>query len=112
LHFVPQYEHEHFGFIIFGSDYAYIALEKSNNQMFISIKENIMAYKNNSESVIATFPIAATDYYLGIKVESGAVCHFQYSTDGIKYTTIDKPFIAKPGRWVGAKIGTFCLNII
>ena len=41
-------------------------------------------------------------------VEKGGVCHFAFSEDGQSFTTIVKTFTAKPGRWVGAKIGLFC----
>ncbi|MBC7934738.1 MAG: hypothetical protein H7Y86_05175 [Rhizobacter sp.] len=35
-------------------------------------------------------------------------CNFSYSEDGINYKTIDVPFTAKPGKWIGAKAGLFC----
>ena len=52
-----------------------------------------------------------TDFYLEINVQEGGECHFGFSTDGEKLLlTLVKPFTAKPGRWVGAKVGMFCLR--
>ncbi len=108
--FSPKFDHERFGLIMFGSDYAYIAVEKRYDQLFIISKENIKADKNNREEETASFPVSGNTIYLEIKVQKGGVCHFGFSTDGGKFTTILKPFTAKPGRWVGAKIGMFCLR--
>lgn len=37
-----------------------------------------------------------------------AVCHFSYSLDGEKWTTVPSEFIAQPELWIGAKWGFFC----
>ena len=110
LRFNPKFDFERFGFIMFGTDYAYISLVKKYDQVFIIAKENIKADKNNAEEESASFPVNGTDFFLEINVQKGGVCHFGFSTDGEKFITLLKPFIAKPGRWVGAKIGMFCLR--
>ena len=30
--------------------------------------------------------------------------------DGVAFTEIGTPFVAKPGRWIGAKVGLFALS--
>ena len=105
-----QFDYERFGLIMFGSDYAYISLVKKYDQVFVISKENIKADKNNVEEETASFPVSGTDFYLEINVQQGGVCHFGFSTNGEKFITLLKPFVAKPGRWVGAKIGMFCLR--
>ena len=37
-----------------------------------------------------------------------AVCRFSYSLDGESFTVAGKPFVAAPGRWVGARQAFFC----
>lgn len=32
------------------------------------------------------------------------------SLDGVSYTSIGEPFYAKPDKWIGAKVGLFCLS--
>jgi beta-xylosidase len=110
LHFSPKFDFERFGLIMFGSDYAYISLVKKYNQIFIIVKENLKADKDGVEGEVASFPVSGNDFYLEINVQKGGICHFGFSDKGVDdFTTILKPFTAKPGRWVGAKIGMFCL---
>ena len=48
--------------------------------------------------------------YLQVKVRKGAVCTFAYSLDGKKYTTVGEFFTARQGKWIGAKVGLFCVT--
>ncbi len=48
--------------------------------------------------------------YLRVKVAKGAVCTFAYSLDGKKYTAAGEPFTARQGKWIGAKVGLFCVT--
>ena len=36
------------------------------------------------------------------------MCDFSYSLDGKKFQKLGKPFQAKEGQWIGAKVGMFC----
>ena len=35
-------------------------------------------------------------------------CDFLYSTDGKKFKKLGQPFRVREGKWIGAKMGTFC----
>ena len=37
-----------------------------------------------------------------------AVCRFNYSLDGKRFTGVGGTFTARPGRWIGAKFGFWC----
>ena len=37
-------------------------------------------------------------------------CYFSYSLDGQEYSAIGREFKAKPGTWIGAKVGLFNIN--
>ena len=39
-----------------------------------------------------------------------AICQFSYSEDGINFYQLGKPFKAQPGKWIGAKVGVFCVS--
>jgi len=110
LRFNPKFDYERFGLIILGTDYAYISIEKRYFQLFVFAKENIKADKNNKEEETASLPVSGNEFYLEMNVQKGGTCHFGFSTDGENFTTLLKPFVARPGRWVGAKIGMFCLR--
>jgi beta-xylosidase len=108
--FNPKFKNERFGLVMLGADYAYISLEKGDDGIYIVCKENFKADKNNGETGFAEFPVKGNEFYLEIMVEKGGICHFRFSDNEERITTVSKSFTAKPGRWVGAKIGMFCLR--
>ncbi len=78
-------------------------------------------YSNSymSTTVPPVSPVAymASDVYVRMEVmpedRKGNVpdltARFWYSLDGKRWTELtDKPFIGKPGKWIGAKFGFFC----
>ena len=48
--------------------------------------------------------------YLRVKIANRSVCTFAYSLDGKKYTAAGEPFTARQGKWIGAKVGLFCVT--
>ncbi len=110
LTFKPKFKGERFGLVLFGADYAYISLEKRDDGLYIVSRENSKADKNGKEKDGASFAVKANTVYLEMKMEKGGMYRFSFSEDDNEYTTIAKSYTAKPGRWVGAKIGMFCLR--
>jgi len=98
------------GLIIFGTDYAYIAVEKTEKGFKITEASCLQADKGSTETVDEGYNIRGNEVVLYVSVAEGAVCSFAYSEDGIKIIPAGKPFIAKPGRWIGAKTGLFALS--
>jgi hypothetical protein len=45
---------------------------------------------------------------LRVDVQPGGRCRFSFSDNGSRFTDAGEPFIAQPGRWIGAKLGLFC----
>lgn len=68
------------------------------------------ADRGNAETqVTADAPVAA-QIYLRLEVAEGAVCRFSYSADGAKFISLGAAFTARPGRWIGAKMGLFAIG--
>lgn len=44
-----------------------------------------------------------------MKVGKDYQCTFSYSLDGKKYTACGKPFTAREGHWIGARVGFFSI---
>ena len=44
---------------------------------------------------------------LRVTVKTGGQCRFAYSVDGKSFLPLGDVFVAKPGHWVGAKVGVF-----
>jgi len=105
--FKPRWDGEKFAFMIHGTDYAYIAIEKKADGNYITYANNKEADKGNKETVQDGEKLNSKDIYFRVKVSKGAVCTFSYSADGSSFNNIGEKLIAKPGRWVGAKMGLF-----
>ena len=46
---------------------------------------------------------------LRVEVTEPGVCRFSFSADGASFTPIGESFQAQPGKWMGAKVGLFCM---
>lgn len=110
LDFNPRHELEKFGLVVLGSDYAFIGVQKKNDNINVIYAECQQADKGRSENETFIHQMSGQTIYLRVKVMSGGVCQFFYSNDGKNFSAIQKTFTAKPGRWVGAKLGIFCLR--
>ncbi|GHT38060.1 hypothetical protein AGMMS49965_00300 [Bacteroidia bacterium] len=110
LTFVPsnRITGERTGLVVMGLDYALLSLENTKNGLVLSQNECLKAEKGSSETVNASANLSDNTLYLRVKVQPDANCTFSYSTDGQKYTPFGKPFTAKEGKWIGAKVGLFC----
>jgi beta-xylosidase len=107
LSFKPKLEGDKFGLIVLGYDFAYISVINKNGGNYISMSTCKEADKGNSEKVLPVEKISNTDIYLRVNISNNAICNFSYSEDGKNFKAIGEKFNAKPGRWVGAKIGLF-----
>jgi len=97
------------GLVLMGSDYAYISINR--NEAGYSIRQVICknADQHQEEEIAAAAALSAGTAYLRMTIAApDAQCQFSFSEDGITYKTLGKSFEAKPGRWIGAKIGLFC----
>ncbi|SHG03674.1 glycoside hydrolase family 43 protein [Dysgonomonas macrotermitis] len=96
------------GLVVMGLDYGVLTFENTENGFVLSQAECIKAEKGTTEKVNASVTLKNPTVYLRVKISEGAVCTFSYSEDGKKFTTLGNTFQAKEGKWIGAKVGTFC----
>lgn len=106
--FKARAEGERFGLILWGSDYAWVGIERTAKGLMILSNENKNADKGNRESAPVQESLAGQTVYLRIQMNAGALAQLGYSHDGRQFFPAGKAFQAKPGRWIGAKIGMFC----
>lgn len=105
--FKPRWEGEKLALLIHGMDYAYVAITKKSDGNYISFAKCTEADKGKKETVQDGEKLNTNDIYFRVQVSKGAVCSFSYSSDGNSFKSIGENLIAKPGRWVGAKVGLF-----
>ncbi|MCX8020356.1 MAG: glycoside hydrolase 43 family protein [Chitinophagaceae bacterium] len=110
LKFTPLHEGEVFGFLVLGTDYAYVGLEKHKEGVMLIKAECRGADKGNSEKKEIVQLVETSVVYLRVSVSAGARCRFYWSSDGTLFQEVPLAFTAKPGYWVGAVIGMFCVR--
>lgn len=123
LTFTAKQDGEQAGIIVMGWDYSYLSVRKASDKFILQQAVCKDAEQQNPEQVkeLASFPVeylkmpgvADNEWktvYLRVKVTKGAVCTFAYSLNGKKYTTVGDAFTARQGKWIGAKVGLFCVT--
>ena len=88
---------ERAGLVVFGTDYAWVGIERTGGTSRMVMRARKDAPNGGVETVLAEEPFAGTSATLVLTVTAGAQCRFN----------IGPTFAARPGRWVGAKVGLF-----
>jgi beta-xylosidase len=116
LDFSRLAEGEKAGLIVMGMDYSYIAVERKTSGFRVIKITCTNANKNGKETEQgppagrAGFANCSGDsLLLRVEVNSEAICQLSYSSDGKKFSVLGEPFTARAGRWIGTKVGLFCL---
>lgn len=123
LHFCSKSDGDSGGILIMGYDYARLALTRRGEAADLELILCRDADRDTEEqrTLLATLPLERcesgalplyrTEITLRVEVGAGGRCRFAYSTGGNRFTTVDKAsFTAREGRWIGAKVGLFCIN--
>jgi beta-xylosidase len=97
------------GLVVMGMDYAYLAVENTPSGHWLMRATCLKAHERGDEVFEEAVRAEGNKVFLRVEVAEGAVCRFGYSADGRQFTPIGKPFPAQPGRWIGAKVGLFCI---
>ncbi len=101
---------ERAGLVVMGIDYACLAIERTVRGFHLTKSVCKDAPKGDEGILEAEIPVTDGSIILRLKVGHGAVCNFSYSPDGEDFSEIGKPFTAREGKWIGAKLGLFCLS--
>ncbi len=112
LSFHPKSEGEKAGLILLGADYSYISILEKENNRDISFGICRNADQGETEKMTDGGKISSPEIFLRARVRKGAICSFSYSENGKLFKLIGEEFMARPGRWVGAKIGIFCTGLL
>ena len=110
LTFTARADNEETGFVVMGEDYQYISLKKQNNKLVVRVVQCKNARTGGKEVELFSEEFPGNEIYFRIQVEKEAKCSFMFSKNGTKFKSAGEQFFAKPGRWIGAKIGYFALR--
>ncbi len=110
LTFDSRFDGESIGFVVMGLDYSMIKVKQINGELYISQVVCKEADKKGLEKEGKAVKLGNNNLYVRVKVREGAICNFYYSTDGEKFHAIGEEFIAREGKWIGAKLGFTALR--
>jgi beta-xylosidase/lysophospholipase L1-like esterase len=105
--FGPQRAGERAGLLVFGTDYAWVGVEQTPRGRTVVVKTCFGAPAACREEEVAFLPSPEGPVHLRVEWHAGGLCRFAASFDGRNFTTFEPTFAARPGRWVGAKVGLF-----
>ncbi|RZL12936.1 MAG: glycosyl hydrolase 43 family protein [Hymenobacter sp.] len=112
LTFEPKNEGDRAGLVVLGLDYAALTLTRQpGGQLLLTQGVCKQADKGTPETAAATATVpAGQPLYLRLTMHAGGRSQFSYSADGQQFTPLGPEFMAREGKWVGAKMGIFCLG--
>jgi beta-xylosidase len=98
------------GLIIMGRDYSYLSVTDKKDGLYLA---QTVAHEADSEGKgeeVASQYVDSNQLWFRVQVsgEKGNVqTRFSYSTDGETFEPFGEAFKARPGGWIGAKVGLF-----
>jgi beta-xylosidase len=98
------------GLIVMGMDYSYVAIEGIKSGFRLAKYSCFNAHEGKAEVQEAQTRLPGTTLLLRVKVSSEALCDFSFSIDGQRFVSIGRRFKAREGKWIGAKVGLFCVG--
>jgi len=112
LNFIPntKLENEKTGLVMMGMSYANLALKSKKDGIYIVYTTCKNAEKGKPEDEKTIEKLKGNEVYFRVTVSAGAKCQFSYSVNGADFTNVNDVFQAEPGKWIGAKVGLFCVR--
>jgi rhamnogalacturonyl hydrolase YesR/beta-xylosidase/lysophospholipase L1-like esterase len=96
---------ERAGLLVMGADYSALVVERTARGLVLRRVVARDADRGAAESEQASVAIDGP-VDLRVSVAPEAICRFSYGGGG-EFKTIGTAFAARPGRWIGAKVGLF-----
>jgi beta-xylosidase len=106
MKFEPGTEGEQAGLVVFGLDYALLALRRNHGQtrlVFVTCRDAHLPASQEEER--NSIPWDDSEIELRVTVDASAWCTFSYRKTNGAFTPFGPAFKAKVDRWVGAKLG-------
>lgn len=110
LTFNHHFDGERTGLIVMGRDYAHLALEQVDGQLVLKQTTCYGAENGQPEKTEKIMPVGQNIVYLRVTVSAGGTCQFAYSFGNESFIDFGEVFQAREGKWIGAKVGLFCIR--
>ena len=106
----PKVDRDAVGLILMGTSYAYLAVKKQQDGLYLSQVICMDADQGAAERESARIAVQGDTFHLRAQIDSNATAQFSYSLDGTHFEPIGASFTVRQGRWIGAKVGLFALG--
>jgi beta-xylosidase len=100
---------ERAGVVMMGMDYAYLAVRRTSAGLELVHAVAADAHQGGRETE-TRLPLSGSDVHIRVTVEDGGRTRFAWSQDGARWEPVGGEFVAREGRWIGAKVGFFALG--
>jgi len=110
VEFNPELLGEKAGLLVMGLEWSFIAYEKTEKGNRIGMYKGVHDRCDPGTTLIEEVKTTSNICYFRISVLDGGICNFSYSFDNKLFNSIGQPFQSKVGKWIGAKVGLFCIN--
>lgn len=108
LAFSPDCPGDRAGLLVMGLRYRSLAVLPAENGRRLVL---IDGSREGGELITEVARFAADETVrLKVSVADGAACRFFYGIGGGEYRPAGESFAAENGRWIGAKVGIYCVN--
>jgi beta-xylosidase len=101
---------EHCGLVVMGDEWAFLSLSWEDGGFRIGMCQGSFQRCDDATTLMEQARVAEGKCYLRVEVNRNAICRFGYSTDGVTWEYLGKELKSRQGRWIGAKVGLFCIN--
>lgn len=101
---------ERCGLVVMGRHWAYVGIVKEEESLRVAMFKGEYSRHMDKTREIESIPVSSETIFLRVKVTADKMCQFEYSKDGSQYLSIGESFKATTGKWIGAKVGLFCIN--
>jgi beta-xylosidase len=108
--FQPRFDEEEVDFVVMGMDYSALKLKQVGGKFFLSHTIAKEVDKKGTEKESTPILIQNNIVFFQVQVMQNGICTFFYSENGADFKPIGTPFLAKEGKWIGAKIGFVALR--
>jgi len=102
LDFRPQQDGDEAGLVVMGNTYAALAVRRTGG------KVKIIYRPGEASDVLGE--LVGSELRLVVEVTDGGVCNFAWLDAAGLWQKAPAFFQAEPGKWIGAKVGLYCVS--
>ena len=99
------------GLLVMGMDHASLVITNKPDGFYVQLRKAEKAEKGGEEKILFETKLKGNEAYLKVQVrEPNGLCQFSYSENGRDFKEAGGIFQARPGKWIGAKIGLYSIS--